>query len=407
LGLFVRIIRGKDILFQTVVHYSYSQVLCMTYLFTVNLLLAILFCSCGKRAVKKPSSFYDWKEFVIGADMSYVNEIENAGGVYKIHNKPADPFEIVKSIGVNTVRVRLWHNPVWKLPLTGGKLYSHLYDAEKTISRAKAAGMAVNLDLHYSDTWADPAHQQTPAAWNHLSAEVLADSVYQYTLSVLKFLESKQLVPEMIQIGNETNNGMLWPLGKTNGTAGWQVFAALLNSGIKAVKDFSNTSAIRPQIILHVAQLQDAENWLHQLTNNGVTEFDILGLSHYDQWSNYHNMERLSKKIDSLQTMCKKKVMIVETAVPWTNENADGYSNILKADEKIHGVYEISTAGQQQYINDLIRQVQINKGSGVMYWEPCWISSSMKDPWGKGSAWDNATWFNFSGNLHGGFVFTK
>jgi arabinogalactan endo-1,4-beta-galactosidase len=307
----------------------------MKNLFLASFFLVLLCSSCSKRTAKKSTSFYEWTDFVIGADMSYVNEIEEAGGIYKVNDKDADPFEIVKSIGVNTVRVRLWHNPVWKLPLTGGKLYSNLYDVEKTITRAKAAGMAVNLDLHYSDTWADPAHQSAPAAWSKLSLELLKDSVYQYTLSVLNFLQSKKIVPEMIQIGNETNNGMLWPLGKANGTVGWNAFAALLNSGIKAVKDFSKTSAIHPKIIIHVAQLQDAENWLQQLQNHGVTDFDILGLSHYYQWSNYHSMEKAGKKIDSLQTMCKKKVMIVETAVPWTKENADSYQNILATDQLI------------------------------------------------------------------------
>jgi arabinogalactan endo-1,4-beta-galactosidase len=367
----------------------------------------LLLWNCNKVKSQPSMVPYNWNEFVMGADMSYVNEIEDAGGVYKMNDKTADPFTILKSIGINTVRVRLWHNPAWKLPLTGGKLYSDLYDVEKTIRRAKAAGMAVNLDLHYSDTWADPAHQPTPAAWSNLSLEVLKDSVYQYTLSVLSYLQSKNLVPEMIQVGNETNNGMLWPLGKTNGAAGWNAFAALLNSGIKAVKDFSERSAIRPQIIIHVAQLQDADNWLKQLTQNGVKDFDILGLSHYYQWSNYHNMEQVGKKLDSLQAICKKKVMIVETAVPWTKENADAYNNILAVDRKIDDVYEISVSGQQEYLNDLIHQIQKNKGSGIMYWEPCWISSSMKDPWGQGSGWDNATWFNFDGNLHKGLLFTK
>jgi arabinogalactan endo-1,4-beta-galactosidase len=365
----------------------------------------MFFCSPGVYAQKK--AFYKWTEFVIGADMSYVNEIEDAGGVFKINGRKKDPFLILKSVGVNTMRVRLWNHPAWKLPLTGGKLYSDLQDVEKTIRRAKAAGMAINLDLHYSDTWADPAHQLTPAAWNNLSFDVLKDSVYQYTLEVLNHLKVKSLVPEMIQIGNETNNGMLWPQGKTNGNEGWESFAALLNTGIKAVKDFSKTSAVQPQIIIHVAQLQDAENWLKQLMQNGVKDFDILGLSHYYQWSAYHDMNLAGKKTDSLRMLCKKKIMIVETAVPWTAADADSYTNILVADKKIDRLYEVSVKGQQHYLDDLIAVTVKNGGSGIMYWEPCWITSSMQDPWGKGSAWDNAAWFDFTGNLHKGLMFIK
>lgn len=106
---------------------------------------------------------YKWQQFVMGADLSYVNEIEDYGGIYKDNGVKKDPFTIFKKYGNNTVRVRLWHNPQWVATVTGGKLYSDLADVEKTMRRAKAAGMAVNLDLHYADDWADPNQQPTPA----------------------------------------------------------------------------------------------------------------------------------------------------------------------------------------------------------------------------------------------------
>ena len=111
--------------------------------------------------------------------------------------------------------------------------------------------MAVNLDIHYSDRWADPDHQEIPAAWKNLDLNQMKDSVYQYTLQVLTYLKSKNLVPEMVQVGNENNNGILWPIGKVNGND-FKAFAQLLNSGIRAVRDFSVNSAIKPKIILHV-----------------------------------------------------------------------------------------------------------------------------------------------------------
>jgi len=341
---------------------------------------------------------YNWQEFVMGADLSYVNEIEDAGAVYKMDGKATDPFVIFKTIGTNTIRVRLWHNPVWKKATSNGKMYSDLYDVEKTIRRAKEQGMAVSLDLHYSDTWADPGNQTTPAAWTGLSLAILKDSVYNYTLNVLNYLKLKNLVPEMIQVGNENNSGILWPAGQVLNND-YQNFADLLKSGIKAVRDFSTTSTIKPQIILHVAQIQNAEYWMDQLISKGVTDFDIMGLSHYYKWSTVNDMNEIGKKITLFKTKYQKKIMIVETAFPWTSQNADTYNNILYTADPSIGIYPVSKEGQQQYLKELTKQLFNNGGSGIIYWEPAWITSPMRDAWGTGSAWENAAYFDFNGNL--------
>jgi len=341
---------------------------------------------------------YNWQEFVMGADLSYVNEIEDAGAVYKMDGKATDPFVIFKTIGTNTIRVRLWHNPVWKKVTSNGKMYSDLYDVEKTIRRAKEQGMAVSLDLHYSDTWADPGNQTTPAAWTGLSLAILKDSVYNYTLNVLNYLKAKNLVPEMIQVGNENNSGILWPAGQVLNND-YQNFADLLKSGIKAVRDFSTTSTIKPQIILHVAQIQNAEYWMDQLVSKGVTDFDIMGLSHYYKWSTVNDMNEIGKKITLFKTKYQKKIMIVETAFPWTSQNADTYNNILYTADPSIGIYPVSKEGQQQYLKELTKQLFNNGGSGIIYWEPAWITSPMRDAWGTGSAWENAAYFDFTGNL--------
>ncbi len=353
---------------------------------------------------------YDWHLFVMGSDLSYVNQIEDAGGTYKVDGIPKDPFSIFKQIGNNTVRVRLWHNPQWELPITKGKLYSDIYDVEKTIRRAKQAGMAINLDLHYSDDWSDPNQQPTPDAWKNLPISTLKDTVYNYTLNVLNYLRSKDLVPEMVQVGNENNFGMLWPVGKVDTSKKdnqWTNFGILLNSGIKAVRDFSKTSPIKPQIILHVAQLQFANWWATNIAEKGgVSDYDILGLSHYYKWSTVNNMQAIGDTIRLLRNRFHKKIMIVETAFPFTNENADGYSNLFYSTTPIAG-YSFTQADQQRYMKDLIQQVISNGGSGIMYWEPAWITSPMKDRWGKGSSWENNAFFDFSGNLLPNMDFMK
>src|SRR4030095_6221238 len=154
------------------------------------------------------------------------------GGAYKDSGQVKDVFAIMKAHGANTVRVRLWHTPKWVGDLNNGKMYYDLAGVEKTIRRAKENGMAVNLDIHYSDRWADPAHQETPAAWVNLSLAILKDSVYNYTLAVLNYFKTKNLTPEMVQVGNETNNGMCWPAGKIVNN-NFSNYAVLLKSGIK------------------------------------------------------------------------------------------------------------------------------------------------------------------------------
>ncbi|MFT3843982.1 MAG: glycosyl hydrolase 53 family protein [Lacibacter sp.] len=343
---------------------------------------------------------YNWQTFVMGVDLSYVNEIEDAAGVYKKDGKQTDPYVIFKSIGANTVRVRLWHNPSWKKNVTGGKMYSDLFDVEKTIRRAKEQGMAVNLDLHYSDDWADPSHQALPAAWNGLSLAALKDSVYNYTLAVLNYLKLKNLVPEMIQVGNETNSGMLWPAGKVNTESDFVNFGLLLNSGIKAVRDFSAASTIKPKIILHVAQLQNADYWTANITSKGnVTDFDIIGVSHYYKWSNINDNSTIGSTIAALKNKYQKDIMIVETAFPWTGKNADSYNNIFYTDQSTLLGYPVSGEGQQKYLKDLIQTIAANGGKGLMYWEPAWITSNMFDRWGTGSSWENNAFFDFNGNL--------
>ena len=340
--------------------------------------------------------FYTTDKFVMGGDLSYTNQVQDYGGVFKDSSKVKDPFLLCKERGMNLVRVRLWHNPTWVAVLNNGKMYNDLVDVEKTIKRAKDAGMAVNLDLHYSDTWADPSKQDVPKAWEGLPLSTLKDSVYNYTLSVLNYLKARNLTPEMIQIGNETNGGMCFPVGKiTNNN--YQPFADLLKSGIKAVRDFSTTSTIKPQIIIHVAQLQNGEWWMNGLTKQGVTDFDVLGLSHYYQWSTVNAMADISTTIANLKAKYGKKVMIVETAYSWTNGNADSYNNIMSDPSKTPQ-YPLTATGQLNYMKDLTQAVISAGGTGIMYWEPTWITSSLKDAWGTGSSWDNNTLFDATGN---------
>lgn len=144
---------------------------------------------------EKPIAFY------YGADLSYVNEMLDCGAVYKDENNTiTDPYKIFKDAGTNLMRVRLWNNPTWTN-------YSNYEDVKKTIQKAKAQGMRVLLDFHYSDTWADPGAQIIPTAWESEidNKEALGELLYNYTYQTLNNLASANLLPEIVQIGNEIN----------------------------------------------------------------------------------------------------------------------------------------------------------------------------------------------------------
>lgn len=325
-------------------------------------------------------------DFYFGADLSSVNMVEDFGAVYKDSGMVRDPFIIFKNHGCKIVRVRIFHNPDAK----GGYSeylrpgYCGLADATKTIKRAKDAGMEVCLDFHYSDTWADPANQIIPKAWQGLSLDILKDSLYNYTLSVLNSLKNQNLTPEMVQIGNEINPGMLLPTGGTT-----TALTTLLNSGIKAVRDFSETSEIKPKIIIHYADNAGAVSRFTNLKNAGVTDFDIMGISYYDQWASI-TFAGLTSVIRQLKTQFTQDVMVVETYYQWTNTSRDG--KIYTTQIQLNG-YPVTKIGQLNYMKTLTQHVIAAGGSGIMYWEPAWVNSSL------GFGQEITSFFDFNSNV--------
>ena len=352
--------------------------------------------------------YYTTDEFVMGVDLSYLNQIEDHGGVYLDSSGVRDPVQIMKGHGANLVRVRLWNNPEWVRLVYGNQLtplYSGFADVVKTIQRAKSIGLAVNLDIHYSDRWADPGTQNPPAAWlNITNLQTLRDSVYNYTFSVLSHLNAKGLMPEIVQIGNETNCGMMITNTSTgfpnlNGCSNhWQELGAVINSGIRAVRDVSSQSAVKTKIALHVADPKNLDWWFGNITTSGaVSDFDIIGLSYYPIWHTTVAFNDLPALIKRLKNTYNRKVMILETAYPWIIAGNDSYANQFGSQTPLSG-YPFTREGQEKFLTDLTQNVIAAGGSGIMYWEPDWISSQMKDSWGTGSSMENCTFFDFSGN---------
>ncbi|HEY0044806.1 MAG TPA: arabinogalactan endo-1,4-beta-galactosidase [Allosphingosinicella sp.] len=341
--------------------------------------LAMLVAGCVSSAVPQAT-----QPLYLGADLSYVNEMEDCGAVFRKGGKAVDPFRLFAKEGANIVRVRIWNDAQWTR-------YSNLADVTKTIRRAKAAGMQVLLDFHYSDDWADGEKQIVPRAWEALGAEAQAEALYAYTRGVLGALEREGLMPEMVQVGNETNSELAG--SKKGDPINWRRNAMLFNAGIRAVRDSGAASTISPKVMLHIAQPENVEGWFAAAEVAGVRDYDFIGISYYRKWSSM-DVAGLGAVIGRLKARFDAEVIVVETSYPFTNDNADGAPNLLGPDTLIAG-YPASPEGQLRYLRDLTQTVVDHGGVGVVYWEPAWVSTRCSTRWSQGSNWDNATFFDF------------
>jgi LPXTG-motif cell wall-anchored protein len=337
-------------------------------------------------------------DFIKGADVSMIYQIEENGGKFYDNGVEKDPLQILKDHGVNWIRLRIWNNPEGK---GGGE-----NDKEKTLAiakRAKAIGLKFLLDFHYSDFWTDPGKQTKPAAWENMTNEQLEAAVYDYTKDIVTSLKAVNALPDMVQIGNEINGGMLWPNGKNygEGSGGFDQLAKFLKSGIKGVKD-SLSEGQNVKIMLHLAEGGKNSTfrwWFDEITKRGV-EFDVIGLSYYPYW--HGTFKEFQDNVNDISNRYNKEVAVAEVSYGYTLENGDSHGNIFGQNEADTAGYPVSLQGQASVVRnvmDVISQVPQNKGLGIFYWEPAWIPVSGAG-WaaGEGNAWDNQAMFDFKGN---------
>ncbi len=346
--------------------------------------LALMLIWTSLSAETKPMYYY-------GADLSYVNEMEDCGASYSVDGREGDPFELLSEKGANLVRVRLWNDPEWTP-------YSDLDDVKKTIARTRKAGMQVLLNFHYSDDWADGEKQLIPEAWADMqNVDELAKALYDFTYQTLLALHADGLMPELVQVGNETNKEILSTLEKAHQPIDWDRNAKLLNAGIRAVRDAGKKTDTAPRVMLHIAQPENVEPWFAAASQAGVTDFDLIGISYYRRWST-QDMDGLIETIERVSQRYSADVLVVEAAYPWTLAGEDEMSNLLGQSTLIEG-YPATKEGQRRYLIDLTQRIVTSGGVGLVYWEPAWISTRCKTRWGTGSAWENATLFDFDGRL--------
>jgi len=390
-------------------HHRYSA---LTFL-----LVTLIFFSCQEETtpeLEAPDEQENGEgEFYFGADLSYVNQILDHGGVYRSDGTVRDPYDIFAEKGTNLVRLRLWHTPTWTQEVYGDQgtqLYNDLKDVERAMQAAQKRGMPTLLNFHYSDIWADPGRQEVPKEWENITTiEVLADSVYNYTFNTLNYLRSQGLLPPMVQLGNETNCGMMYSnalpaFPKLNVCDGnWQNMRRVFNSGIKAVRDIASLEQKEIQIILHVADPVHVDWWFD---NVGVEDFDIIGFSYYPLWHRGLAVNQLGDRVAGFKQKYNKKIMMLETAYPWTTEAQDSYNNLFGTETPVAG-FPYTPHGQKDIMVKMAEELIKGGAIGIIYWEPAWISSSMRDLWGQGSAWENVTYFDFEGNALPVFDYVK
>jgi arabinogalactan endo-1,4-beta-galactosidase len=336
-----------------------------------------------------------------GADLSTLQRAEDLGARYANQNgTQGDAMQILKAAGMNYVRLRVWVNPA--------NGYNNQTKVVAFAKQVKAAGLKLLIDFHYSDTWADPGHQTTPAAWRNDNLSQLETAVYNYTYAVCNALKAAGATPDMVQVGNEITAGMLWPVGKlTGGTGGWSNLAGLLISGYNAVKAVSGST----QVMLHIdngGQDATARWWFDEAVAYHVP-FDVIGLSYYSYWSG--TFSGLQTTLNDMAGRYAKPVVVAETAYPFTLSNADSEGNNISSSSQLTSGYPATEAGQRANflaVINAIKAVPNGRGLGYFYWEPTWtaVTGNGWDPTNpkSGDGWDNQALFDWSGKALSGIT---
>ena len=340
-------------------------------------LLSIHFaCSSSdssEEAVVDPPVVTD--DFIRAADISFLPEIETAGVTFTNNGKTENMLTTLKNAGCNTIRIRLWKNPA--------DGHSGLTEVKALATRVKNAGLKVWLTVHYSDTWADPAVQTIPAEWKDLSYANLKTAVANYTTTIIT-----EINPDIIQIGNEINDGLLWPQGKltTNETQCIEL--------LKTASATIRSKAPNTKIMIHYAGVSATDtDWFFNKVKS--VDYDYIGLSYYPVWHG-KDLAVVKSTINSLGSKFSKKVLIAETAYPFTLGYKDWTNNIVGQDSQLITGYTATPEGQKNYmfaIKDLVKTS--NSGIGFSYWGGEWISFKGSEA-KNGSTFENQAFYDFS-----------
>jgi beta-galactosidase len=283
---------------------------------------------------------------MLGADISFLPELEAKGMKFSDKGVEKDAIQILKDHGMNYVRLRIFNEPARDSGYSPGKGFCDLAHTLAMAKRVKAVGMKLLLDFHYSDYWADPGKQSKPAAWKGLSFPELKKALYDYTKNVMQQLKDQGTVPDMVQVGNEINHGIVWPEGNV---ANMDQLAALIKAGSQAVMEVSPSTVL----LIHLAlggQNEESVFFLDNMLARGVP-FDVIGLSYYPKW--HGTLDDLRYNINDLARRYKKDMVVVE------------YSALKKE------------------VNKIAFEVRDGLGKGSFIWEPLSTWEKVFDDKGK------------------------
>lgn len=361
------------------------------------------------------------KSFILGADVSTLDVVERGGATFTTADgRAGTALQILRVSGINWARLRLWHTPVNARDVVeGDKIISRhgepvgggnngLPVTLALARRIRKQGLKLLLDIHYSDFWTDPGKQEKPAAWAQLHGEALQKEVERYTAQVLKALHDQGTDPDMIQVGNEINGGMLWPDGKTwqqtpnEKIGGDAVFIDLLRAGIRGVRSTDALRGGRLPIMLHLAHQGDGKSGemfrrVYDQFEAAKLDYDVIGLS----WYPYHhdNFDALRTNLRDLSDRYRKPLVVVETAYGWRADNPGSGPAVFNEEGARRGGYPATPQGQAAMLKDVIQAVAaVPQGLGVFWWEPAWLDVPGAG-WrtGEGNAWANQTLFDQKG----------
>jgi len=351
------------------------------------------------------------KNFIFGADVSTVFALENSGvKFYGFDGKEQDIFKTLSETGVNYIRVRVWNDPYDAEGRGYGGGNCDIKNAAAIAARAKAQGLKLFVDFHYSDFWADPGKQMAPKTWADLEVEQKAIALEQFTSNALNEIGKNGDIG-MVQLGNETNNAM-------SGETKWMNISVLMNAGARAVRKYNKNI----KIAVHFTDPQQGRyvNYAQYLKNFEV-DYDVFASSYYPFW--HGTLENLTAQLVMIKERYGKETLIAETAYAYTGEDGDGFSNTIS--DPRGQPYPFSVYGQARSLRDVIAAAADAGALGVFYWEPAWIPvgtdynsnlikwnqfgsgwatsyASAYDPkdagmWYGGNAVDNQALFDFSG----------
>ncbi len=360
-----------------------------------------------------------------GMDISTLLEVEKCGGRFYDGGEAEDVFAILKRYDVNAVRIRLWNDPYSEEGKPYGAGTNDLASVITLSKRAKEKGFDILLNYHYSDFWADPGKQFIPKAWRGFSVKELEEAVYHYTKDTLLRLKEEGLLPDMVQVGNELTNGLLWPYGKV---PEYDQIARFVNAGIRAVREVSDMALAENVIsekIMVMIHLDNGGNndlyreWFDHFIKLGE-DFDIIGLSYYPFWHGTFDM--LENNMKDIALRYGKELIVTEVSMGYTMEDYASYEKLAPSERKGMATrqeltdkidFPMTKDGQKAFLEELfdrIASVPEKKGRGYFYWEPAWIpvpgcgwatESSLEyieDKGPCGNEWANQALFDYEGN---------